>query len=99
MTDPASRNRTTENGRDMILDEKVGEAFGAVAAGKGDGHEGWARSAMGCSIFNLPPSSSISESRIANGLEEWRGWKAKRKVPQAPRSDTGHRLALLPARS
>ena len=23
----------------------------------------------------------------------------KRKVPQAPRSDTGHRLALLPARS
>jgi len=23
----------------------------------------------------------------------------KREVPQAPRSDTGHRLALLPARS
>ena len=26
-------------------------------------------------------------------------WVGERRVPQAPRSDTGHRLALLPARS
>ncbi len=26
-------------------------------------------------------------------------WEEKNEVPQAPRSDTGHRLALLPARS
>ncbi len=64
MPHPAPGNGAAEHGHDMVLDQEIGKALGAVSAGEGDHISG-----------------------------------PKRKVPQAPRSDTGHRLALLPARS
>jgi hypothetical protein len=67
VTDPVAGYGAAQHPGDVVLDEEVGEALRAVAAGEGD-H----------TVTDEDP---------------------KRKVPQAPRSDTGHRLALLPARS
>ena len=37
---PAAGDGAAEHGRDVVLDQQVGEALGTVAAGEGDGHDG-----------------------------------------------------------
>jgi hypothetical protein len=39
MAHPVPRDRPPEHGGDMVLDQEIGEALGAIPAGKGDGHE------------------------------------------------------------
>jgi hypothetical protein len=60
--DTASGNRSAQHGHDMILDQEIGEAFGAVSAGESDGHEGYL--AIGYWLL-------ADEDAEVRSLEEW----------------------------
>ena len=43
MSHPPPSHRAAENGRDMVLDQEVGKALGAITSGEGDHERGGRR--------------------------------------------------------
>lgn len=78
-----------ERGRDVILHQEIGETLGAVFAGESD--QGRADGVDGVDGRTEGVRRTVPTVRPSS--------PSNSGVPQAPRSCTGHRLALLPARS
>ena len=96
---PPARHRAPEGSGDVILHQQVREAAGTVFPGEGDHRRngGKAQRRNGRDQEKSVPGGCRRPSTTLR-LCVFAPYR-QRKVPQAPRSCTGHRLALLPARS
>src|SRR4029077_2653823 len=96
---PSPRHGPTQRGRHVILHEEVGKALGTVFAGESDhllksnGSAEWGVRSAECQ-----GELRAARTRIATPHSAFHTPHCSR-MPQAPRSDARHRLALLPARA